>query len=258
MAAIALMATGIVSSASPGPLFAAPIHRVRAESIYSRPGDIFTQGLFFKEGELYESQGLYGRSAIRRWKLQDNSPDLSLLDYKALPKEIFAEGAVFWQGFIWVLTWKEGAVLRLDPEDLSLKPPMFYRGEGWGLCHDGERFWRSDGSDRLYAHKGPDFLPEGEPLRVMEGQKPVRDLNELEWHKGLGLILANIWHKPLVAAIRPQDGQVAFYLDLGALPEVSRPRNYEAVANGLALDDKGRLFVTGKYWPRLYQVAWDP
>jgi glutamine cyclotransferase len=107
-----------------------------------------------------------------------------------------------------------------------------------------------------------DFAPVGEALQIKDGQNPVRQLNELEWDQRSGLMLANIWHSDLVAAISLDSGQVQYYLDLGpiAAKERAKPHgeNSEAVANGLAIDSLGYLWVTGKLWPSIYQITYSP
>jgi glutamine cyclotransferase len=177
-----------------------------------------------------------------------------------LPPEVFAEGLAEANGELYLLTWNEGIVYVIEPSNLEVKNTIHQAMEGWGLAYDGRTFWRSDGSDRLQKHQAGDFAPTGDPLLVKDGQNPVRRLNELEWDQRSGLILANIWHTDLIAAIDPATGSVRYYLDLTPLAEKERQKsggqNAEAVANGLAIDGQGRLWVTGKLWPSLYHISY--
>jgi len=234
-------------------LLAAPIYPLEATIAATRYGDFFTQGLFFYQGFLFESTGLYGQSAMFKWSLDKET--LSLSAKFQLPKALFGEGSALVDGDIYLLTWREGVLLRLSAATLALKDTIFYQGEGWGLTYDGQRLWRSDGSHKLYPHK-PDFSPDGEPLLVFDDQKPVKFLNELEWDPVSKLIFANIWHKNLVAAINPVSGQVEYYLDFSSLKKKEKPFDPEAVLNGLAFDENNNLYLTGKFWSHLYKADW--
>jgi glutamine cyclotransferase len=235
------------------PLLAAPVYKLETTAVATRQGNLFTQGLFFHQGFLYESIGIYGQSAMLKWSLDNGT--LTLLAKTKLPDSLFAEGSVAIGNDIYLLTWREGALLRLEAKTLSIKEAIFYQGEGWGLTYDGQKFWRSDGSNKLSPHK-LDFSPDGDPLLVFDQKKPIKDLNELEWDPTSKLILANIWHKDLVAVINPISGQVECYLDFSSLKKKEKPFNHEAVLNGLALDEKNDLYLTGKYWTHLYKARW--
>jgi glutamine cyclotransferase len=151
-------------------------------------------------------------------------------------------------------------VLRLDPATLEVLGTVFSPGEGWGLAPVGDVLWRSDGSSLLTAHRPSDFSAvEGSALAVRDGGRPVDRLNELEFDPATGLILANIWGQSLVAAIDPADGRIDHYIDLSeiAASEAARsPQGAQAVLNGLAVDEEGHLWVTGKLWPRLYRITY--
>lgn len=231
----------------------------------SRPHDetTYTQGLFFHGGHLYESAGLYGRSALSKW-LFDPSRPASRLSRRELPPKFFAEGADAANDEIYLLTWREQTGFVLDPDTLLIKRQFIYPGEGWGLAWDGQRLWRSDGSARLHPHQAGDFAPAGEPLTVTDEGREIDQLNELEWDPLSGLMLANVYGQDLVAAIDLADGRVRFWLDgrpLRARARAAGLKNtgnpLDTVLNGLALDS-GSLWLTGKYWPRLYQVDWPP
>lgn len=224
----------------------------------------YTQGLFFYQGCLFESRGLYGRSALSKYEF-GLSQAPSLLQNYILGDEYFAEGAVEAGGEIYLLTWLEGTVFVLDPQSLKLKRRASYQGEGWGLAYDGQRLWRSDGSERLYPHRVGDFAPAGRPLIVRDGRRPLTGLNELEWDPRSGLMLANVYGLDLVAVIDMSSGRLRCWLDarpLRALAEAEaiwapQGHDYDVVLNGLALGPGG-LWLTGKLWPRLFQAFWPP
>ena len=162
------------------------------------------------------------------------------------------------------MSWRENTALVFDPETLELKRELSYPGEGWGLAWDGRRLWRSDGSARLYPHRAGDFARAGEALTVRDGEREISRLNELEYDPDLGVLLANVYGLDLVAVIEPEDGRLLAWLDarpLRALAVSAGLRNtgqpLDTVLNGLALST-GSLWLTGKFWPRLYQVAWPP
>ena len=224
---------------------------------------IFTQALFFDHGLLYESSGLYGRSAFYVW---DFTGDPKLLKAVSLPLHVFAEGATMAEGHIYLLSWREGGGFMLDSETLQEKGRFTYQGEGWGLCYDGQYLWRSDGSFRLWRHQLGDFAQIGEPLLVKDGQRPVPLLNELEYDHQSGLIIANVFMSTKICAIDPATGQVKFWLDAQSLLNndvvadvPSWAGTADAVLNGLALAEDGQsMWLSGKLWNRLYQIKWPP
>ncbi len=245
-------------------LAAAPVIALSLRNSRPHEASSYTQGLFFHDGRLYESSGLYGRSAFSAWSCEPGRP-FELLRRLPLPNKYFAEGAAAADGEIYLLTWQERTGFVLDPATLLVKREFSYSGEGWGLTWDGRRLWRSDGSARLYPHRTGDFAPDGEPLTVTDEGREVPLLNELEWDPRTGLILANLYGRDLVAAIDPATGQVRFWLDARPLRDLARQaglttdpaRPLDTALNGLALDGES-LWLTGKLWPRLYQVVWPP
>lgn len=211
----------------------------------------FTQGLFFYQGHLYESTGLYGQSVVA---IKDPVSGASRLEKRLNPR-LFGEGAAVANGQIYVLTWREQVGLILDPETLRETGRFQYQGQGWGLTWDGTRLIRSDGGSWLYYHD-LDGRSLGR-LQVREAERPVEGLNELEWIDGEKLILANIFMSDRIAAIAADSGQVLFWLDLADIKPAGLSRPGEDVTNGIALGPDGRtLWVTGKRWPVIYVLAW--
>jgi glutamine cyclotransferase len=224
----------------------------------------FTQGLIMHQGAFLESTGLYGQSSLRRVDPETGAVTASM----GLPPRYFGEGLALCPGpqgtRLVQLTWKEGVALFYDPETLRPTGSQRLRGEGWGLTCTAPlapapgpvprpgpgpaRLLKSDGSDTLRL-LDPSTLAEVGTLRVTDANVPVTRLNELEWHNGW--ILANIWSTDRIALIRGDTGRVAAWLSLSALRRELGPA--AEAANGIAVDRSGRrLYVTGKYWDKLF------
>ena len=231
--------------AAPGPAPRPPGYIV----VRSYPHDptAFTQGLFYRDGRLFESTGLTGRSTIREVRLEDGA----VLRQVALPPHLFGEGIVDWKSQIVSLTWRTGIGFRWDRASFRQLASFRYAGEGWGLTRNARQLVMSDGTPVL-RFLDPETLAVRRRLAVTEGGVPVPDLNELEWVEGE--ILANVWHSDSIVRIDPATGRVKARIDLSDLAAFPN-RGEEDVLNGIAWDAAGkRLFVTGKNWPRLYQI----
>ena len=228
---------------------AAPVYGYRVIHTYPHDKTAFTEGLFWRDGYLYESTGLEGRSFIRKVALNTGHSVQS----RTVPSQYFGEGIVAWKDRLIELTWQShvGFVYNLKTlEPISSFP---YPGEGWALTHDDKRLIMSDGTSQL-RFLDPDSLNEIARVTVTDEGRPVADINELEYVRGE--VLANIWHTNRIARIDPADGHVKGWIDLSGLlkpTEISDPR--EGVLNGIAYDAKDdRLFVTGKLWPKLFEI----
>ncbi len=206
--------------------------------------DAFTQGLLFEAGDLYESTGRYGRSQLRR-VAADSGEVLRSTD---LETELFGEGLAAVDDRLVQLTWKAGRALVYDRATLSVVDEFAYDGEGWGLCHDGDRLVMSDGSSRLTFRDAATFEVTG-AIDVTHEESPVSDLNELECVEGA--VYANIWRTDQIVRIDPSTGAVTAVIEAGAL---DRPAS-AGVLNGIAHDpDTDRFRLTGKEWPVYYDV----
>jgi glutamine cyclotransferase len=213
--------------------------------------DAFTQGLQYLDGALYESTGLNGRSSIRRVKLDTGE----VLQKRDIPEQYFGEGITIWKSDLIQLTWQTGIGFVYDRRTFEPKRTFRYAGEGWGLTHNGAELIMSDGTDEL-RFLNPSTLAEKRRVKVTALGKPVRDLNELEFLKGE--VFANVWNTDVVARIDPKTGRVLGWIDLSGLLSPSERAAADSaggVLNGIAYDAADdRLFVTGKLWPRLFEI----
>lgn len=214
------------------------------------PHDVtsYTQGLFFYGGEMYESTGLNGKSTFRKVDIKTGKP-LYRLDFD---KKYFLEGSVEKDGNIYMLTWMNGVAFVYDAETLEYKSTFSYPREGWGLTTDGKSLIASDGTANLYFMD--DSFKTVRKLTVKLNGRPVRDLNELEYIDGK--IWANVYLTDMIVIIDPADGNVTGIVDCsGLLPENLRTEDTD-VLNGIARNPvDGKLYLTGKNWSRLYEVA---
>lgn len=212
----------------------------------------FTEGLFWLDGALYESTGLEGESDIRKVRLKDGK----VMQRRTLDPAYFGEGIVHWRDRIVSLTWRhrQGFVWKLA--DFSPVSDFRYEGEGWGLTQDGASLIMSDGSAQL-RFLDPKTLTEQRRITVRFNGRPVERLNELEYVKGE--IWANIWFDTRIVRIDPTDGRVIDWLDIAPLAAKAGVDPGQDVANGIAYDAaKDRLFVTGKNWPKLFEIRVRP
>ena len=210
----------------------------------------FTQGLFFHEGFLYESTGLRGESTLRRVELETGE----VLEQRELLPQFFGEGAALAGDYIYQLTWEAEIGFVYTRQPFRLVREFRYSGEGWGLTFDGEHLVMSNGSDEL-RFLDPNTLRQVRTLRVTADGEPLPQLNELEWIEGE--IWANLWTHDRIARINPDTGEVTAFVDLTGILPRSFARQYPEmdVLNGIAWDaESGRIFVTGKKWPKLFEI----
>ena len=226
----------------------AKVERYKIEVVKAYPHDTgsYTQGLFWHDGSLYESTGLNGKSTFRKVDLQSGQA-LTKLPFN---KKYFVEGSVILEDKLYILTWTNKVVFIYDANTLEYRSTYSYPREGWGLTTDGKSLISSDGSSRIYFLT-PELKFE-RSINVTLNGRAVRYLNELEWIDGR--IWANVYTTDTIVIINPDTGIVEATVDCeGLLPE--RLRTYDTdVLNGIAVDFEGRIFLTGKNWPELYEV----
>jgi glutamine cyclotransferase len=234
-----------------GPSVPAGIPTYGYEVVHSYPHDpdAFTEGLFFDDGFLYESTGLEGHSSVRKVQLETGQ----VVEKHDLVPTYFGEGIVRWKDQLLQLTYKTEVGFVYDFRTFDLKRNFEYKGEGWSLTTDGKRILMDDGTPEI-RFWDPDTLKETGRITVTDQGQPVKDLNEMEWIKGE--IFANIWQTDKIARIDPSTGKVVGWVDLTGLLTPSDQAGLQVdVLNGIAYDAKtGRIFVTGKKWPKLYEI----
>ncbi len=218
-------------------------------AVFPHDNTAFTQGLVWHNGFLYEGTGLYGSSSLRKVKLETGK----VLQYHSLSADYFGEGITIFQDRIYQLTWKEQTGFIYDVKTFQLIDTFSYCYEGWGITHDGKHLIISDGSPVL-RFLDPYTLEEVKQITVNFHKVPVHFINELEYIKGK--IFANIWQTDYLAIIEPESGEVTDWLNLeGILDNIEVDRQKIDVLNGIAYDEeKDRLFVTGKFWPNIFQI----
>jgi glutaminyl-peptide cyclotransferase len=249
----------LVNACSPEPTLSealvqrtAPIAGYRIVKAYPHDPLAYTQGLIYRNGFLFESTGLNGRSTLRKVRLETGE----VVQLHRLDRAHFAEGLTELGGQLVQLTWRSNVAFVYDAATFAPRRILKYPGEGWGLTHDQQQFILSDGSENLRFLDTVTFR-ETRRLTVMDGGTPVQQLNELEYVRGE--IYANVWHTDRIARISPQTGRVMGWIDLRGLLSPIYRLDSEAVLNGIAYDPVGsRLFVTGKLWPQLFEVEVIP
>ena len=247
--AVLLLTLAIPAAAKPPQTSGTPTQGVRVLERFPHDPGAFTQGLVYDAGQLYESTGKYGESTLRRVDLASGRVE----QLRELPDRLFGEGIVVRDERIVQLTWRAGVGLIYQRDSFKPIARFSYRGEGWGLTADDQAWIISDGSHQL-RFVDPNDQRELRRVSVHDGSLLIRHLNELEYIDGE--VWANVWYQDYIVRIDPADGRVVGYLDLSDLwPDGQQPRADGAVLNGIAWDAAGRrLFVTGKYWPTLFQI----
>jgi glutamine cyclotransferase len=224
-----------------------PVHRYDIVNSYPHDPDAFTQGLIFRDGVLYESTGRNGRSTLRRVQLETGK----VLQQTKIDDQYFAEGLTDWSNRLIQLTWVTNVGFVYDIASFKTLQTFRYDGEGWGLTHDERRLIMSDGTPTLRFLDPESMMVTGR-VTVRDRGRPVDDLNELEFVNGV--LYANVWTTDRIAMINPTSGEVTGWVDLrGLMPPAFT--SGDAVLNGIAYDaSRRRLFVTGKLWPRLFEI----
>ena len=216
---------------------------------YEHDPEAFTQGLVYFEGYLYEGTGLYGSSSLRKVDL----PTGKVIKRYDLPSRYFGEGITVFNNRLLQLTWQKGLMFAYDVDSFKSVGQYSYDTQGWGITNDGSHLIVSDGTDILFFRDAFSF-EEIRRLRVLDGDKVVKNLNELEFIEGE--IWANVWKTDRIARINPVTGNVNGWINLsGLLSDEDRNGRRVDVLNGIAFDESSkRIFVTGKWWPVLYEI----
>ena len=225
-----------------------PVAEPEIIATYPHDTGAFTEGLFFRDGALFESTGEEGRSQIRRVDLTSGK----VLQRISLPPSIFGEGIVDWRDQIYSVIWHGGMGTRWSLNGFRRLGSFRYAGEGWGMTQDGKQIILSDGTPTL-RFLDPRTMKVVRRLKVSAEGTAIANLNELEYVRGE--ILANIWQTNSIARINPRTGAVKGWINVLALAQRAGASGPDAVPNGIAYDAKrDRLFLTGKNWPLLFEV----
>jgi glutaminyl-peptide cyclotransferase len=244
---------------------ATPVYGYKIVNVFPHDPGAFTQGLIYHDGHLYEGTGLHGRSSLRKVELKTGR----VLKRRDLPEKYFGEGIAFCGNRLIQLTYQSNIGFI---QDLDLQPvgSFNYPFEGWGLTCDGRHLIASDGTATLRWLDTETFKVVRH-ITVTDRGEPIRSLNELEWVRGE--VFANVWPGDRIARISPDTGRVTGWIDLAGLARLALAASEAAdstrsekdltaasgaaidVLNGIAYDSQNdRLFVTGKFWPKLFEI----
>jgi glutamine cyclotransferase len=219
------------------------------ENMYPHDTSAFTEGLIFTNGSLYESTGESGASSLRRVNLETGK----VLQMYNLSSEYFGEGLTLVDDSLIQLTWLNHVGFIYNIDTFNVEQNFTYLTQGWGLTYDGTSLIMSDGSSNL-NYLSPETFQVTRQVSVKDGNQSITNINELEYINGD--VYANIWMTNRIAIINPQTGQVKGWINLTGLYQSD---DFNSVLNGIAYDQQtGRLFVTGKNWPNLYEITIKP
>lgn len=268
------VSTGSVSAgapesvqSSPAESSVAPMKKAKMPIVTKRPSVVaryphnsqaFVQGLqYVGDGQYLRSTGLVGASGVQLVELASGKTK------REVPMPIsggFGEGLTMLNGTVYQLTWKKGQALTFGFQDFREQGRYRYKGEGWGLTHDGNALINSDGSSTL-AWRDPKTFAVLRKMTIKAGNKTVTHLNELEYVRGV--LFANIWLTDTIARIDPKTGRVLSWLDISELSQEAhrvarkkgKPLTFNDVANGIAyVPERDTLLLTGKNWPIMFEV----
>ena len=234
--------------ATVGPSARTPVCSYEVVTSYPHDREAYTQGLVFDHGRLFEGTGLLGRSSVREVDLHSGQ----VVRQRDIEDKYFGEGIAIVEDRLFQLTWRAHKGFIYNLQTFLLVGEFAYEGEGWGLTHDGRHLVMSDGTARL-RFLDPESFVVVRTLKVHAGGKPVDRLNELQYVDGE--IFANVWRTDRIARIDPETGELIAWIDLAGLLDPEDQTPPAEAPNGIAYDtETGRVVVTGKLWPRLYEI----
>jgi glutaminyl-peptide cyclotransferase len=226
----------------------APIYSITVKNIYPHDPEAFTQGLIYYGGVLYESTGRYGESSLRKVEIKTGK----IIKAIKLTDEYFGEGIAIFDNKIYQLTWMNETGFIYDLSKLKKISKFSYQGEGWGITADDKYLYMSNGT-AVISCLDPQTLKVIRKINVHDGQLPVVNINELEFIRGE--LWANIFMEDIIVRISPVTGKVLGWIDLSPLYSLIPQHSNIDVLNGIAYDKvSGRIFVTGKYWPYIFEI----
>lgn len=224
-----------------------PIYSYKIVNVYPHDASAFTEGLVYEDGFLYESTGRFNESTLRKVDLQTGE----VIKLHKLDGNYFGEGITVYDNKIFQLTWKTNVGFIYDKDSFNLTNKFYYNTEGWGITHNDEYLIMSDGTDEIYF-LNPKNFKRVYSIRVHDEFRPITRLNELEFIRGE--IYANVWRSDKIARICPHSGRITGWIDLKGLLS---PKEYKnaGTLNGITYDKQNnRIFVTGKMWPKIFEI----
>ncbi len=219
-------------------------------NVYPHYINAYTQGLEFYKGDLYESTGLRGKSSLRKVNYKTGE----VLRMINLEPKYFGEGLTFLEDKLYQLTWQSNIGFIYNPEDFSKIKTFNYSKskEGWGICNDGEKLYKSDGTEKIWSLNKETLLEE-DFIQIYTNTSRIKSVNELEWVNGK--IYANIYQKNGIAIINPENGAVEAVINCNSLKQKVTQHSKLDVLNGIAYNpDTNTIFVTGKNWDKLFEI----
>ncbi len=226
----------------------APISNIKIINIFPHDPESYTQGLVYHQGYLYESTGLKGKSVLKKMEIKSGK----VIKIIKLREKYFGEGMAILDNKIYQLTWQNQTGLIYDLSSFREMGKFYYSGEGWGLTTDEKSLILSNGTSVITYLNSKSFKVIRKII-VQDGEMPVNNLNELEFVRGE--IWANVFQEDVIARISPQTGNVLGWIDLSQLNSLLPHSERKDVLNGIAYDLEGdRLFITGKFWPKLFEI----
>lgn len=223
-------------------------YKARAINTLKHNRSAYCQGLEFYKGKLYESSGEYGKSYVQAIEF----PSMKVRNHSNIDSKLFAEGITFLNDKLYLLTWQENRCLVMDPNTLKVTAEFQYNTEGWGITNDGKNLYMSDGTKYIYIID-PVTFNQIDRLEVMLGDRPLTEINEMEWVEGE--IWANVFTTDNIVRINPRSGAVVGIIDASDLLLKSDYDKNTNVLNGIAYDrDNKKIYLTGKNWPKLFEV----
>lgn len=228
------------------------IKKIELVDSYKYNMNVFTQGLELDGQNLFFSSGLYGKSFIGIYDMDNQEIKIK----KRIAKEYFAEGLTVMNNEVWLLTWRENKAFVYDKDTFEELNIIDYEGEGWGLASDGNKFYMSDGSNTISIRNKQDFSIENILSIIDEEGNPIIDLNELEFANGN--LYANQWHSNNIYEINPTSGELTGTYNATEIVEMESKAqlldNEEGVLNGIAHIKDNMFYITGKNWSKIYKV----
>ena len=246
------------AGANTSPTPALPEYTAEVVNKFPHDPNAFTQGLVFHDGFLYEGTGGKEGDGHYSWLRKVELTTGKVLQQHNLSRDYFGEGIAILNDKIYQITWQEGTAFVYNLTDLKPIQQFRYSGDGWGLTHDGTNLYMSDGTHVIRVVEPEEFKTVRTMVVNDERGRPLMRLNELEWVKGE--LWANVWQSDVIYRIDPANGKVLGKVDLKPIAVEARKAGRRAeVLNGIAYDEAGdRVFVTGKFWPTLYEIRVNP